>query len=370
MKFNKLTVVHRVERKSRKVYWQCICECGNKKIVSGDNLKSGAVKSCGCARNGIRCVDLTLQRFGRLVPLYKLATNKHHQAVWHCRCDCGNFVNVVATHLLQGNTKSCGCYRNDKASERSCIDMAGKRIGKWTVLFRDYQAQANSFNHKTVYWRCRCDCGTERSVSATSLRYGDTLSCGCGLSSVTGSKEENEIKNFVASIIGMNNITKQPRILDGKEIDIYISKLKIGIEFNGSFFHSSCDTYKNKDKYYHLNKFLCAKALDIHLISIFEEDYVRDSQSIFNYLESILKGTLIHRKPNKNIVYTNNDFDNGNWLLDYGYHYVGQLEPPYYLYRDKYIVYRSGVSVWAKDNTEVTDEIASRLISTVEHRTE
>ena len=370
MKFNRLTVIRRAERDSRKIYWECKCDCGNIKVVAGSNLKNGSVKSCGCARKGIRGKDLASQRFGRLVALYSVGTNKHNQVLWHCKCDCGNFSDVVASKLIRGKTKSCGCYVGISTSKRSLIEMQGKRIGKWTILYRDYEAQAKSANGKTVYWKCRCDCGVERSVSATSLRYGDSLSCGCGLSSFAGSKEENEIKDFVSSIVGSSNVTKKSRILDGKEIDIFVPHLNIGIEFNGSFFHSSCGTYKNKDKYYHMNKFLCAKNLGIHLISIFEEDYKNDTKSILNYLSCVLRGNLEHKMPDNDIVYTDNDFDDGVWLYDYGYHYIGQLEPPYYLYRNKYIVYRSGVSVWLKDNTEVTDEIANRLISTVEHRAE
>mgnify|MGYP000935003826 CR=1 FL=1 len=30
------------------VVWLCKCDCGKKHIVSGENLKSGGVKSCGC----------------------------------------------------------------------------------------------------------------------------------------------------------------------------------------------------------------------------------------------------------------------------------------------------------------------------------
>lgn len=48
-KFAKLTVIKREENtKKGCVRWECLCDCGNKTIVSGGNLKSGAVKSCGC----------------------------------------------------------------------------------------------------------------------------------------------------------------------------------------------------------------------------------------------------------------------------------------------------------------------------------
>ncbi len=32
---------------------------------------------------------------------------------WKCRCTCGNIRLVQGHHLRNGNTKSCGCYRNE-----------------------------------------------------------------------------------------------------------------------------------------------------------------------------------------------------------------------------------------------------------------
>ena len=50
MRFGKLTVVSRVIDKSKIVKWLCICDCGNKKIVVGRNLRENKTKSCGCLR--------------------------------------------------------------------------------------------------------------------------------------------------------------------------------------------------------------------------------------------------------------------------------------------------------------------------------
>jgi hypothetical protein len=52
------------------------------------------------------------------------------------------------------------------------IKMDGKRFGKWTVVNR-------TDRKKVVYYFCRCDCGTERSVLSVSLRNGKSVSCGC-----------------------------------------------------------------------------------------------------------------------------------------------------------------------------------------------
>lgn len=50
-KFGRLTVLGLSEKRSgRKSYWVCQCECGNKKIVRSDCLKSGNVKSCDCLK--------------------------------------------------------------------------------------------------------------------------------------------------------------------------------------------------------------------------------------------------------------------------------------------------------------------------------
>lgn len=52
-KFGKLTVVSFVDKKGTRTYWNCVCECGGKRIVSNDHLKRGDVTDCGCYRRHI-----------------------------------------------------------------------------------------------------------------------------------------------------------------------------------------------------------------------------------------------------------------------------------------------------------------------------
>ena len=47
-KFCLLTVDSYAKTENGYAYWNCTCDCGNKTIVRGSNLKSGEVKSCGC----------------------------------------------------------------------------------------------------------------------------------------------------------------------------------------------------------------------------------------------------------------------------------------------------------------------------------
>ena len=55
MKFSRLTAVKEVEPKrkpsgQKEVKWLCLCECGNQISVSVGNLRTGHTKSCGCFR--------------------------------------------------------------------------------------------------------------------------------------------------------------------------------------------------------------------------------------------------------------------------------------------------------------------------------
>ena len=58
-KFGRLTVIcrsaDRIQPCGTKILtWLCYCECGNNVVVSGNNLRRGKTKSCGCIPSGLR----------------------------------------------------------------------------------------------------------------------------------------------------------------------------------------------------------------------------------------------------------------------------------------------------------------------------
>lgn len=63
--------------------------------------------------------DLTGRRFGRLVVLNREKNNIHGKTMWRCKCDCGTIKTICRNELVRGDTKSCGCYNNDKRIERN-----------------------------------------------------------------------------------------------------------------------------------------------------------------------------------------------------------------------------------------------------------
>lgn len=93
--------------------YNCICRCGNRRVVLGYNLASGTSKSCGCyskQRKHERLKDLTGQTFNNLYVIRFYGYGEDgRKTLWLCRCVCGAECVVAGSNLKNGHTKSCGC---------------------------------------------------------------------------------------------------------------------------------------------------------------------------------------------------------------------------------------------------------------------
>lgn len=63
--------------------------------------------------------DLTGQRFGRLIAIKRVGSDKQKRATWRCRCDCGRETVVASSYLINGDTNSCGCLKLELLFKRS-----------------------------------------------------------------------------------------------------------------------------------------------------------------------------------------------------------------------------------------------------------
>lgn len=67
-----------------------------------------------------RAIDLTGQRFGRLVVQSRVGSAPQSgNAEWLCFCDCGKSTTVNSRRLRGGITTSCGCYSTELLVARS-----------------------------------------------------------------------------------------------------------------------------------------------------------------------------------------------------------------------------------------------------------
>ncbi len=159
-------------RASGAVLWRCRCDCGKEVFAEAYKITGGILKSCGCSRRSTP-LDIAGQRFGRLTALEWLDQRNRNGHLWRCRCDCGRETVVSASALRTGETRSCGCARQE-ALRRRAIDIRGRRFGRLTALEPLDKRVGGS-----VVWRCQCDCGKETEASYNSLTRGNTKSCGC-----------------------------------------------------------------------------------------------------------------------------------------------------------------------------------------------
>lgn len=199
--FGKLTVLKRDETKqTAAAYWICQCECGNQKSIRGDRLRNGEAVNCGCEKKE-RPKDITSilnQKFGRLTVIERdLTKPSGHQkeSYWKCICDCGKEVSVTKKSLINGKTKSCGCYRSEVTTKKNTLDLTNKRYGKLIALENTFELT----KHRSYIWKCLCDCGNICYHSAEELQSNKVGSCGCKLIS--------KGEYIIQSLLNDNNIS-------------------------------------------------------------------------------------------------------------------------------------------------------------------
>lgn len=132
-KFGNLTIIERAKTHitsggQKKTMWLCKCDCGNKKVVASQDLKSGHTKSCGCIptkKKGSGLIDLTGKRFGKLIVIERTEDYVCKHKVkgilatpqWLCQCDCGNIIISQGGNLRRGSTTNCGCENTKSKGE-------------------------------------------------------------------------------------------------------------------------------------------------------------------------------------------------------------------------------------------------------------
>lgn len=139
-------------------------------------------------KEGIQIVkteDLSGQRFGRLVVIEqsedRILPSGKKEAMFKCRCDCGNEKNIRSTSLKNGNTISCGCYRSECSRSRVAIHgMSNTRLhNTWkSMLERCYNKNNKSYRNYGAKGIVVCDEWKEfKPFADWALKngYDDTL---------------------------------------------------------------------------------------------------------------------------------------------------------------------------------------------------
>ena len=67
-------------------------------------------------------IDLTGQRFGRLLVLARDKSTNTRHSTFRCLCDCGSECVIRAGNLHSGMSRSCGCRRGNSHPNRPSVE--------------------------------------------------------------------------------------------------------------------------------------------------------------------------------------------------------------------------------------------------------
>jgi hypothetical protein len=264
-------------------------------------LGQGCPKCSGRGLNTDEIIQLFKDKHGDEYDYSKVVFNKMHEKVCIICKEHGEFWQTPSKHLLGQGCPKCGI--NKRAEE--------KNIGQDEFIRRCKAIYGDDY----IYNETEYD-KMENKVKIICPKHGEFWQKpydhlhghGCPKCGLIESRGETELYEYICSLIGKENVEHSNReILNGYEIDIYIPRLKIGIEYNGLKWHSD----KFRDRNYHLMKTNLANEKDVKLIQLFEDEYIQHKDIVLSKIRRLLhidKDTpsIMARKCNIKIIEKNN----------------------------------------------------------------
>lgn len=170
-KFNKLIILQEIPTKEKcRRYVYCLCDCGSKKVLRYDRVKSGDIKSCGCLlsvknKSQIEKMVITRRRnqdrrksseyinkkFNKLTIESIYHHPKYNGTWFNVKCDCGNKFQTSLAKLKKGHTKSCGCIRRKFKSIQFISEVDGEIVkvsGRKDQYYRILNNTTSNFKPK------------------------------------------------------------------------------------------------------------------------------------------------------------------------------------------------------------------------------
>lgn len=113
------------------------------------------------------------------------------------------------------------------------------------------------------------------------IKYHANLCTECFPIGEQSSIKEIEVRDYIKNELNFN---VEKIKINNNEIDIYVNEFKLGIEFNGLYWHSNL----YKDINYHLAKTELCNKNNIKLLHVFEDEWVYKKEIVKNIIKSNL----------------------------------------------------------------------------------
>ncbi len=175
-RYGKLVVIERkgnlsYGKTSKPAAWLCMCDCGNKVIVTGCNLRRGHKKSCGCdTPNPTGFIE---------VDIIRIRTRRSHGEILKDIAKDYKCSPALISAIARGKryAQFSGPITNQK-EKVAFKDETNNVYGRLVVL-RQAPHYISPGGDALVQWLCQCKCGKTTIVAGSVLRARQTISCGC-----------------------------------------------------------------------------------------------------------------------------------------------------------------------------------------------
>lgn len=181
--------------------------------------------------------------------------------------------------------------RNKEIANRSIKTKRINRLDKFLDQLNDCQLESLNDVDDLVSgkkWQCRCiKCGAVFETQGMNIQTIFCRKCSEKRSSIA----ESDFAYFISNISSYEVKRNVYNVLGRrKELDVYIPRIDLGFEYNGSYWHSS----KFAMKLRHQQKVLDAIDKGIHLITIFDWQWYSQRKLVENTLKRILNVEITH----------------------------------------------------------------------------
>lgn len=202
--------------------------------------------------------------------------NYHTKVCIICK-EHGEFWQTPSKHI----SRTFGCKKCGMLNKPQCqpvtreyfIEKAKKVHGDKY----DYSEVQYNKTHENVKIVCPKH-GEFEQLPSNHLRFNR----GCPKCNANFSNIEKDFLDFIKENHNGKIVANIKNVISPYELDIYLPELKLAFEFNGLYWHSE----KFVDKNYHLRKTEECEKLGIHLIHIYEDDWV--------YKQDIVKSRVLN----------------------------------------------------------------------------
>ena len=285
---------------NKKAYWICHkCKYEWSATVYRRATRGQGCPKCGAIKQKIKRQE-TIQReilgkgsLGKLYPKlisewaadnektpYEYLPNSHKKVKWKC-LECNK---IYETRIADKVNKGVRCpFCSGSIPIQGVNDLVTWcKMNNHEYLLQEWDeinniARPEEYlygSNKKVYWKCSI-CG---NVFQAFIYKRTIYNAGCTKCRISGTSFPEEFIYLILKFVNSNFRNRDKS--NGFELDIYNDILKIGIEYNGKYYHESKEKkvkdFKKQEK---------CKSLGIELLSIYEEEteILNEETIIWNY---------------------------------------------------------------------------------------